>query len=166
MFTPEALNAAEVLIKAVATLGLELALPSSLPTHLHNVTKKWTRLDQVFISEHSTDMIEVCETETQFCSTRTDHLLVVTKLNLAIPITEPADIRNYREVNWGEFRDSLTSQLAKLEDLKQITNQEQLDANCDALTRAIQATIEESVPISQICSKSKCWWTKELTQMR
>ena len=64
LFTPEALNAAEVLIEAVATLGLELALPSGLPTHLHNVTKKWTWLDQVFISEHSTDMIEICETET------------------------------------------------------------------------------------------------------
>ena len=59
LFTMEALAAAEVLIEAVASLGLELALPSGIPTHVHNVTKKWSRLDQVFISEHSTDMVEV-----------------------------------------------------------------------------------------------------------
>jgi hypothetical protein len=64
LFTTEALNAAEVLIETAASLGLELALPSGIPTHYHNVTKKWSRLDQVFISEHSTDLIEVCDTET------------------------------------------------------------------------------------------------------
>jgi hypothetical protein len=72
LFTTEAMNAAEVLIEAVASLGLELALPSGLPTHFHNVTKKWSRLDQVFISEHSADLIEACETETRFRSIKTD----------------------------------------------------------------------------------------------
>jgi exonuclease III len=45
LFTPEAERSANVLIEAVFLLGLELALPSGIPTHLHNVTKKWTRLD-------------------------------------------------------------------------------------------------------------------------
>src|SRR5258707_10231422 len=66
LFTSDVIKAAEILIEAIATSGLELALSSSLPTHLHNVTKKWTRLDQVFISDHSTELIERCETVPSF----------------------------------------------------------------------------------------------------
>ena len=39
LFTSEAIEAAERLIKAVMDTGLELALPSGIPTHRHNVTK-------------------------------------------------------------------------------------------------------------------------------
>ena len=39
LFTNEAIEAAEKLIKVVADAGLDLALPSSTPTHKHNVTK-------------------------------------------------------------------------------------------------------------------------------
>ena len=42
LFTKSALDNAEVLISAVAGLGMDLALPPSIPTHLHNVTKKWS----------------------------------------------------------------------------------------------------------------------------
>jgi len=66
LFTSEALDAANYLIDTVSVLGLEMALPRSIPTHLHNVTKKWSRLDQVFISDHSTELIESCDTETRF----------------------------------------------------------------------------------------------------
>jgi len=44
LFTSEATRAAERLIKAVAEAGLDLALPSRIPTHRHNATKKWSRL--------------------------------------------------------------------------------------------------------------------------
>ena len=39
LFTNEATEAAEKLIEAVADAGLDLALPSGIPTHRHNVTK-------------------------------------------------------------------------------------------------------------------------------
>ena len=66
LFTMEAMKAATTLIEVIASLGLELALPSGIPTHYHNVTKKWSRLDQVFISDHSTDLLEACDTETRY----------------------------------------------------------------------------------------------------
>ena len=166
LFTTEALDAAEVLIEAVASLGLDLALPSGIPTHLHNVTKKWTRLDQVFISEHSLELIEACDTETGFRSAKTDHLPVVTKLNLTIPTSQPVSCRNFREVDWGEFRNSLTKHLDNLDNPGPISSQALLNVRCESLTAVIQATIEECVPTSEICSKSKRWWTMELTQMR
>jgi len=108
LFTTEALEAANFLIDAVSALGLHMALPGGIPTHLHNITKKWTRLDQVFISDHSTDLIEACDTETRFRSTKTDHLPVVTTLNLTIPVTQASAIPNFREVDWTEFRENLS----------------------------------------------------------
>jgi exonuclease III len=99
LFTTEANAAAEFLIEAVAALGLELALSSGIPTHCHNVTKKWTRLDQVFISNHSTDLIEFCDMETRFRSIKTDHLPMVTKLNLTAPIVEVTPSHNFHKVD-------------------------------------------------------------------
>jgi hypothetical protein len=68
LFTTSVLKEAKILIEAVAVLGLELMLPSGMPMHCHNVTKKWSRLDQVpvTISEHSSDLIEFCKTEIHF----------------------------------------------------------------------------------------------------
>jgi Endonuclease-reverse transcriptase len=64
LFMREAIKAAEVLIKAAAEAGLEMALPKGTPMHVHNVTKKWMRLDQVFITEQSLELITVCDTVT------------------------------------------------------------------------------------------------------
>ena len=166
LFTTMARKAAEFLIDAVASLGLKLALPSGIPTHFHNVTKKWTRLDQVFISDHSSDLIEACVTETQFRSTKTDHLPIITKLTLSVPVANTPPTHNFREVDWPAFRESLSNLLTSLGDPNPISNQEQLNASCDALTKALQETIKENVPVIEICAKSKRWWTKELTQLR
>lgn len=166
LFTTDAMKAATILIEAVASLGLELALPSGIPTHYHNVTKKWSRLDQVFISDHSIDLIETCDTETRFRRVKTDHLPIVTKLNLEVAITQPHATRNFREVDWGEFQKGLATRLEEFELPERIATQGQLDVSCETLTEAIQATIDANVPISEICSRSKRWWMKELTQLR
>ena len=165
LFTREALKAANALIEAVATLGLDLALPSGLPTHIHNVTKKWTRLDQVFLSEHSSKLLISCNTETRFRSINTDHLPIVTKLSLETPSSPPSSLPNFRDVDWSEFQENLSRRLAPLGDPAPILNQDRLNASCDSLTEAIQESIKDCVPSSVICTKSKRWWTKELTQM-
>ena len=166
LFTSEALKAAGTLIEAVALLGLDLALPSGLPTHVHNVTKKWTRLDQVFLSDHSTDLLVSCDTETRFRSTKTDHLPVVTKLSLETPSSPPSSLPNFRDVDWSEFCDNLSRRLTLLGDPAPIPDQDRLNASCDTLTEVIQEAVKDCVPTTVICAKSKRWWTKELTQMR
>lgn len=57
LFTRSVIQNAEILISAVAELGLDMALPPGIPTHLHNVSKKWSRLDQVFISKEFIETI-------------------------------------------------------------------------------------------------------------
>ena len=81
-------------------------------------------------------------------------------------MTEQSSICNFREVDWESFRETLTSQLRDAPERGSITNQQQLDECCKDLTDAIQRTIRRDVPTSEICSKSKRWWTKELTVLR
>jgi len=80
LFTRAALDMAEVLIEAVAEAGLDLVLPSGIPTHVHNVTKHWSRLDQVFISEHSLELVITCDTQSNQRGLNTDHLPILTEL--------------------------------------------------------------------------------------
>ena len=166
LFTREAINAAETLIEAVAEAGLEMALPSGTSTHQHHVTKRWSRLDNVFISDHSMDALISCDAVPEQRGTRTDHLPIITKLNLAAQVTPPRTTRNFRNVNWEQFQEALERRLVRISPPLPINTQPQLDKACADLTKALQDTIASDVPTTTICAKSKRWWTKELTMLR
>jgi len=97
------MDAAEVLIEAIVDIGLELTLPSGIPTHQHNVTKGWSQLDQVFPLEHSENMLISCDTWTDLQGILTDHLLIVTILDLLMEPSAKLLYPNFREVDWDEF---------------------------------------------------------------
>jgi len=166
LFTNEATEAAERLIEAVADVGLELALPSGRPTHEHNVTKRWSRLDQVFLSDHSTNLLISCDTKPEERGINTDHLPILTELDLELGTIEAVAMLNFRNVNWDEFRKELVKQLEKAPAPTRITTQMQLDTRCEELTDALQETIRAEVTATETTTKSKRWWTKELTQLR
>ena len=166
LFMPKAMDAAEVLIEAIADIGLELALPSRTPTHQHNITRSWSRLDQVFLSDHTDHMMISCDTRTDLRGILTDHLPIVMILNLLMEPAAKAPYPNFREVDWEEFRTSLENQLLGLPPLERILNQHQLDISYEMLISAIQSVIQERVPITEITPKSKQWWTKELKLLR
>ena len=166
LFTTEAIHAAEELIEAIADIGLELALPSGTPMHQHNATKSWSRLDHVFLSEHSDHMLISCDTRTDLRGILTDHLPIITVLDLEMEPAADTPFTNFREVDWEKFRLALEMQLSTLPPAERILNQHQLDSSCGTLTAAIQSTIQEQVPVTEITPKSKRWWTKELTILR
>ena len=166
LFTNEATDAAKRLIEAVADIGLELALPSGIPTHRHSVTKLWSRLDQVFISDCSINALISCETQPDHWGVNTDHLPILTVLNLKAEHVVEQEIPNFRDVDWEEFQKELSTQLDKIPAPSTITSQSQLNRACESLTKALQRTIEFQVPTATITPKSKRWWTKELTQLR
>jgi Endonuclease-reverse transcriptase len=165
LFTGEAVKDAEVLIEAVAEVGLDLALLSGIPMHLHNITKKWSRLNQVFLSDHSENLLITCNTQTEHRGINTDHLPIWTELNLKVSTIEEEPAPNFCEVDWDKFGKALEGQLEALQPVVQISMQRQLDLCCKELTIAIQEVIHEQVPKARISPKTKRWWTKELTQL-
>jgi len=92
LFTNEATEAANKLIEAIADVGLELVLPSGIPMHEHSITKRWSRLNQVFLSAHSISSLISCDTLPGERGINTDRLPVLMELNLVVTTlkAEPA----------------------------------------------------------------------------
>ena len=147
LFTDNAITAAELLIEAVAEAGLEMALPSGTPTHCHSVTKLWSRLDHVFISESSTDSVIACDALTEHRGINTDHVLVLTELNMGLITNEAKPIPNFRDVDWDKFHKTLARHLGPTQPDKQIISLRQLDERYSSLMEAIQSTIHKQVPV-------------------
>lgn len=141
LFTKVALENAEILINAVAEAGLDLALPPGIPTHIHNVSKKWTRLDQVFISEDALDSVLVCEALSGTQGINTDHLPILTTLDLDLARAPSKPPHNFRNVNWQAFEKDLAQRLTRLPPPQCICTQSELDTVGDELTKALQDTI-------------------------
>ena len=87
LFTKEATERAEVLIQILVELGLDLALPAGTPTHEHNVTKRWSRLDQVFVTEHTLETLTQCEAMPTEQGLNTDHFPIITDISVDVDLT-------------------------------------------------------------------------------
>ena len=70
-----------------------MALPGGISTHCHNVTKQWSRLDHVFISEASTDAIITCNAQTDHRGINTDHIPIITELNMGVKAPKALMVR-------------------------------------------------------------------------
>jgi endonuclease/exonuclease/phosphatase family metal-dependent hydrolase len=103
LFNGNTVEAAEKLIEVLVDTSLKLALPKGIPTHKYNVTKQWSRLDQVFVSNHSENLITSCNTQPDHWGINTNHLLIITELNLKADIEEDVEIPNFQSVDWGNF---------------------------------------------------------------
>jgi len=111
LFTNEATEAAKKLIEVVADAGLELMLPSRILMHKHNVTKHWSRLNQVFLLEHSSKTLISCNPLPEERGINIDHLPVLTVLRLKVDTVVVEPILNFHNANWEKFRAKYKSNL-------------------------------------------------------
>jgi hypothetical protein len=103
LFTKDALSRAETLIQVIADIRLDLALPAGIPTHKHSVTKHWSRLDQVFTTEHTLEALTQCKALPMEQGLNTDHFPVISNFNLDIELTPRKVVNNFRDIDWSEF---------------------------------------------------------------
>jgi hypothetical protein len=117
------------------------------------------------MSNHSENLITSCDTQLDHWGINTNHLLIITELNLKADVEEDVEIPNFQSIDWGKFQIELSTKLANLAVPTLIANQRQLDDSYASLTKAIQYTIKAQVLMMELTSKSKRWWMKELTQL-
>jgi hypothetical protein len=134
--------------------------------HVHNISKKWSRLDQVFISEEHMDVIISCKALSHTPGINTDHLPILTTLDLDLARALSNPLKNFRNVDWEEFDKALSEKLYKLGPPSCIHTPGELETVCSKLTEAIQDTINNKVPTSSVRIKAKKWWTKELKKLQ
>ena len=166
LFTKVALNNAQKLLDLVADYGISQALPKDLPTLKSSSMGNWTRPDNIFCTNHSLKTLMLCTTDPDQRGPKTDHVPILTHLNLNIPLALDSGFRNYHDVDWGEFDKYLCDLLSKLPPPHQIETEEDFQRTAHELDEALRTTVKNCVPKTKPCPHTKRWWLKELTKMR
>ena len=94
--------------------NMVLILLKNIPTLQSLATKNWTRVDNVFATANMEELVVVCNMDPRLVGPGTDHVPVLTTLEISIPQREEMECRNFREVTWGKFREELESQLGSI----------------------------------------------------
>ncbi|KAI5823024.1 hypothetical protein K523DRAFT_223733, partial [Schizophyllum commune Tattone D] len=62
LFTPAALRRSQGLIDLLGTYDMDMVLPKDIPTLQHQVSRRWTRPDNIFVSEDAAGLVTQCTT--------------------------------------------------------------------------------------------------------
>lgn len=166
LFTTHNLERAEMLIDLLTDAALEMALPKNIPTLRASATGNYTRPDNVFLTHNLINRTISCNVVANRKPVITDHWPILTVLDLETEIIEEEGKRNYRKVNWPEFKTALEEKLARRAPPNTISNIPAFNNRLSQLYADILLTIEEHVPMPKLHKHSKRWWTPELTRLR
>jgi ribonuclease HI len=166
LFTPQALRDASLLIEIMANEGMEMALPKGEVTLKHMVTNLYSRPDNVWCSSDLIHRVVRCEVDAYIQPPCTDHLPIVTILEIPQDRIAPVPSRNFRMVDWEAFNETLRVNLDSIPPPVELKTEEEIQQAAKDLTLAIQKTIEDQVQISKPCPHSKRWWSSDLQSMK
>ena len=161
--TGEAQEVAQQIIELMADYDMQMALPKGRPTLQSTSSGNWTRPDNFFCTAHTLNMITSCDTKPRRRPPCTDHVPILSTLELNIPRSSNAINRNFREVEWKEFRSCLSARLSLIPPPMVIKTEAQFQTAARDLAETLEQVIAEKVPKSKPCPHAKRWWTKELT---
>ncbi|KIK79513.1 hypothetical protein PAXRUDRAFT_161154 [Paxillus rubicundulus Ve08.2h10] len=146
-----------------------MVLPKCLPTLQQLNAGIWTHPDNVFCTEHTKDSFISCNTNmapNQLVILCDKHIPILSTLKLEIPHAQNKSNRNFHNIDWEEFNKSLLPRLGQMGPPCTITTQAEFGRAASNLTRAIQETIKEVVPLSKPSPHLKQWWNHDLALMR
>ena len=166
LLTTKYLETAQPLIELVGDYAMVMTLPKNTPTLEALAMKNWTRPDNIFCSEHTIGLITKCNTDPTNRGPHMDHVPILTTLDIPTQLCPPVITRNYNDVKWGEFNDTLCMKLAEFPLYTPIVTDIKFQATARNLTHIIEEMIEEHVPLSKPSTLSKRWWNHDLTKMK
>ncbi|KAF9245440.1 hypothetical protein BU15DRAFT_32663, partial [Melanogaster broomeanus] len=143
-----------------------MTLPKGQPTLQVSSSKNWTRPDNVFCTDHTSEAFSSCKVHPELRGPTTDHVPILSTLELEIPSATTENIRNYREVDWEKFKEKLKAELSPMYPIQPITTRTNFQNMALQLSTAIQNTVTETVPYTRPNPHSKRWWTHELTLLK
>ena len=149
-------------------MHLEMALPCNILTLEVRSTGNWTCLDNVWRCSDSPSPFISCNVKPELRPAITDHLPIVSILNLTYTPSQQTERYNYKMVDWDEYNSKLDKEIKEnaaalanliitIENLEQATNQ---------LFEAIDSTTREVADPIKITPYTKRWWTKDLSSLR
>ena len=164
LFTRGNLERSQVLIDMMEEFDLQMALPKDIPTLQALVTGNHTRLDNAFISSQIAGYITKCTTLPEERPVRSDHIPVMTEIDILLEKREELPCPNFRTADWKEVRERLTDRLEGLDAREEIVTPGKLHAQVRALTQTISEVIKECIPKAGSLPYKKQWWSPLLTE--
>src|SRR5882672_5033703 len=129
-------------------------------------TKNWTRPDNVFGSSSLEDKLIFCTTDPRLRGPGTDHVPILTVLELPVSKVNNAPALNWHLVDWDVFKEELATRLEDLPAPAALLSETEFHEAACGLTAALQDTMRKMVPEVQPSPHSKCWWSKSLSALR
>jgi hypothetical protein len=166
LFTTNALNLAQPLLDLAADHNMLMPLPKGIPTLEHSNSGNWTRLDNIFASPSISEAFTRCNTEPGMRPPKADHLPIISSITLPLTTSAPPARMDWIAVDWEQFREKLTTELAANEQTEEIKTAEELESAVERLENSINKVVNELVPFSKPSPYRKRWWNKELTEAR
>ena len=160
-----ALEASGKLLGLIADHGMTQILPKDIPTLQSSSTRNWTCPDNMFCTEHTSELLLVCNMAPEKHGPKTDHLPILTVFDMSMPASNELPMWNYWSVDWEKFNSSLKDSLTELSGHPHILETaEEFQQAARNLDQALRHTVEMAVSRTRPHPHTKCWWTKDLTK--
>ena len=96
----------------------------------------------------NTELIVVCDTDPGQRGPGTDHVPILTTLDISIPQREEERWCDFRGTDWDKFRKALGVQLKAISEPCPLLTESQFQTAVSDLMKALQVTIEATMPLS------------------
>ena len=166
MFTASGAQAIQLLLSLIEDYNMVMLLLKDILMVQSMVTKNWTHVDNVFASTNVEPLIVICDMDPRQRGLGTDHIPVLMTLDIPIPQLEESTCRDFRGMNWEEFRKELETHLSLILEPCPLLRAPQFQRAIADLTQALQNAINIAVPVSQPSPHSCQWWSKDLTHLK
>ena len=137
-----------------------------IPTLEACSTKNYTRVNNIFCSAELIDNFVSCNTYPQWRPQKTDHLPIISELEIEPERTEHTEKFNYKLTDWEEFRRTLATSLAEIQETENFTSIEECLNQINKLDTAIKGAIKKHIPTTKLSPYVKRWWNKELANLK
>ncbi|THU85973.1 hypothetical protein K435DRAFT_616598, partial [Dendrothele bispora CBS 962.96] len=146
-----------------------MVLPPSIPTLEALSTGNYTRVDNVFVSRHLVQRIKKCDTVPEQRPPKTDHIPIITILDLQQPVNRHKPAPNWKKANWKAINEFLEANAHQIlgPPIEFTTEEEYKEAceNMDKLRQTIEGN-ETLVPSTKPSPQQCRWWNNELAALR
>ncbi|CAA7260103.1 unnamed protein product [Cyclocybe aegerita] len=148
LFTRETLQAADHLIDALIQHGMIMALPPGIPTlqHMNLITK--------------------CDIDVDHQLACTDHLPIVTTIDLPYEKADDKPTKNFHSADWDKFNKVLEEELGNIPPPSLLQSAFELDIAATTLTTALQNAIQKAIKDQKPLLQAKRWWNDDLEKLR
>ncbi|KAJ3979257.1 hypothetical protein F5890DRAFT_1381215, partial [Lentinula detonsa] len=143
-----------------------MALPEATPTLRAFATGNLTRVDNVFCTPDLRNKLISCYASPATQPVKTDHFPITTIFDLRTTVVDNQQRRNWKKVDWEEFREALTQKLRVLRPPRELVTEQQFWTALKRLDATIEEVAKEKVPVNKPSLYQRRWWTEDLKNMR